>query len=101
MGTGGALLVGGLAVGAIAMGTSGDLDTCRDNPACARSDREVAIAGDVAAQAMVADVLVTTGLIAAGVGLTFYFMSGSETSDSAFMLVPTQQGVTATGLLRF
>ena len=101
MGTGGALLVGGLAAGAIAMGTSADLDTCRDNPACVRTDREVAIAGDVAAQAMAADILVTSGIIAAGVGLTLYFMSGDAPTHSAFILVPSERGVTATGLLRF
>ena len=101
MGTGGALLIGGLAAGAIAMGTSADLDTCRDNSACARTDREVAIAGDVAGQALAADILVTTGIIAAGVGLTLYFMSGDAPANSAFMLMPSERGVTATGLLRF
>ena len=36
---GGALVVGGISMGAVASQTSGNLDTCRSNPACNRTDR--------------------------------------------------------------
>ena len=37
---GGALVVGGISMGAVASQTSANLDTCRSNPACNRTDRE-------------------------------------------------------------
>ena len=100
-GGGGALLVGGLAMGAVAAGTNGDLDTCRSNPACARTEREVAIAGDVGTQALVADVLFVTGAVAASVGLALYLVSGDDADAAAFMMTPTPHGVGATGIFRF
>ena len=101
LGSGGALLVGGLAMGAVAAGTNGDLDTCRSNPACARTEREVAIAGDVGTQALVADVLFVTGAVAASVGLALYLVSGDDADGAAFMMTPTPHGVGATGIFRF
>jgi hypothetical protein len=95
-------LAGGAGVGAVAMGTSGDLDTCRANPACIRTEREVAIAGDVGSQAMVADILLVTGMVTLGVGAALYFLSRTDqATNAAFIVAPAPGGAVATGLFRF
>jgi tetratricopeptide (TPR) repeat protein len=102
MGTGAAFLVGGTGLALMAMGTSGDLDTCRENPACVRTDREVIIGNDVKAQAMLADSFIAIGAVTAGLGVALYLMSRQDKADhAAIILVPSPHGVTATGLFRF
>ena len=103
IGTGAALVLGGSITGAMAVGAKGDLDTCQGDPSCQRTTRESDLAGDVQSQAMVTDVLITTGALVAGTGLLLYFLAGDSSAPDTptVTVVPTPVGATAVGQIRF
>ena len=78
MGVGGATTLGGLLTGFMAMSADGDLQDCRSDVGCARSNQELDLANDVRGKAQMTDVLVGTGLVVAGVGLWFYLMDDDD-----------------------
>ena len=101
---GGALVVGGISMGAIASQTSDNLDTCRSNPACNRTDRELGIANDVRSQALVADILWATGSAVVVTGAVLYFfLDESKPADSVsgFHILPLHGGAAAAAGFRF
>ena len=76
MGGGGVLLVSGIIIGAVASGTESDFHaaTCAKAKASLKSDGE--------SQALAADVLMITGVAAAGTGLLIYLLSGGDDDAS-------------------
>jgi hypothetical protein len=108
MGVGGAALVGGGVTGAMALSTSGDLDDCRSNPSCDRTQEEVDLANDVSSQALMTDVLVASGVGIAVTGLVVYLMSDdtdaagqSSASAPTFGVLPTDGGGAVSGGVSF
>lgn len=78
MGTGGALVVGGVITSFLALGADGDLQDCRDDPACAFTDREVALADDVRSSALTTDILLGVGVAVAATGTVLYLMADDD-----------------------
>lgn len=109
MGLGAATLVGAGIMGALAMGTSGDLDACRADAACRRTDREVGLADDVRSGALTTDILLGAGVAIAATGVVLFFLdrkAGTDTQGAvapgpSVSVVPTAGGAAAVGLVRF
>ena len=66
MGTGGALVLGGAVAGIMALGSSGDLETCRASNDCLQTQKEADLVAQVRDDAFIADVLLWPGLAIAG-----------------------------------
>ncbi|MCA9537273.1 MAG: PEGA domain-containing protein [Myxococcales bacterium] len=102
---GGAVVAGGAVTGALAMGADGDLSDCRDDPTCARTQREVDLADDVRSQALITDVLIGSGLAIAGAGVAMYLLGGDDGPTTAggatFTVAPVEGGATAIGRFEF
>lgn len=103
MGVGGAVLVGGAVTGGIALGTSGDLDDCRTDRTCERTQKEADLADDVRSQALIGDVLIGTGAAIAAGGLVLYLLSddASEPGQGSVTVSPTAGGAAAVGRWTF
>lgn len=108
MGVGGALLAGGAVTGALALGASGDLDDCRADPSCARTDREVELADDVRGQALITDVLVWSGVAIAAGGVVLYLLAPddaaagqAEIREQSWFVTPLEGGAAAGGRFEF
>lgn len=92
VGAGGALFLGGLATGFVALGTHDDFEAARD--AAEKDDLQ----STGATQAVVADVLMAAGLLAAGTGLVWALLdvprvtSGSAAPLSSWRLAPLVSG---------
>ncbi len=100
VGVGGAALVGAAVTGALAAGADGDLQDCRDDPACERTDREVSLADDVRGQALITDILLGSGvaIAATGVALLLFADDGEEAgAEPSVYVVPTAEGGLAGG----
>ena len=68
MGTGGALVLGGAVAGIMALGSSGDLETCRASNDCLQTQKEADLVAQVRDDAFIADVLLWPGLAIANRG---------------------------------
>jgi len=76
--SGGALLVGGVIMGVVAKGTEGDFSEANT----AAEKRELQSSGKT--QALVADILMGTGIVALGAGIVWLIIdSGSDAGDSS------------------
>jgi hypothetical protein len=109
MGLGAAALVGAGVTGALVLGTSGDLDDCRGNAACRRTDREVGLADDVRSGALTTDILLGAGVAIAAAGVVLFLLDGPSTPaaegdvspGASVSLVPTIGGAAASAMVRF
>lgn len=103
MGLGGAALIGGAATGLMAFSASGDLDDCRANAACSRTQQEVAYADDVRSGALTTDILIGAGVALAATGAVLYFLDDgpAEARANAIIVTPTAGGVAAVGQFSF
>lgn len=89
MGTGGALVVGGVITSFLALGADGDLQDCRDDPTCAHTDREITLADDVRSSALTTDILFGVGVAVAATGAVVYLMADDEPARKTATGVPS------------
>lgn len=109
MGLGAAALVGAGITGALALGTSGDLDDCRADASCRRTSREVGLADDVRSGALTTDILLGAGVAIAAAGVVLFLVDrpsapateGSVDSGPSVSLVPTWGGAAASATVHF
>ena len=109
MGLGGAALIGAAVTGALASGANGDLEDCRADLACGRTQREVDLADDVKSQALTTDILLGAGLAVAATGVVLWLLDGDAPAAAAasnrgptWAIVPsTDGGLTAGASFRF
>lgn len=96
IGLGGAALAGSAVTGVLALGADGDLQDCRDDDACARTDEEKSLADDVRSQALLTDILVGSGIAIAATGVALLLFSGDEAAapgeGSAVFVAPSAEG---------
>ena len=78
IGTGGAVVLGGVVTSFLALGADGDLQTCRDDPTCNGTARESAFADDVRSNALTTDVLLGVGVAIAATGAVLYLLADEE-----------------------
>ena len=83
MGTGGALVLGGAVAGIMALGSSGDLETCRASNECLQTQKEADLVAQVRDDAFIADVLLWPGLAIAGTGVLLYLLAPDEAPKGA------------------
>ena len=105
MGIGGALVIGGTVAGVMALGSSGDLETCRASSDCLQTRKEADLVGQVRDDAFLADVLLWPGLAVAGTGVLLYLLAPDAppkgTPQTNIGIVPMRGGAAAFGQLRF
>lgn len=89
MGTGGALVLGGLVTSFMALGADGDLQDCRDDPTCAFTDQEITRADDVKSLALTTDVLIGVGAAVAATGAVLYLLADDEPARKTATGVPS------------
>lgn len=93
MGTGGAVVLGGVITSILALSADGELQDCRDDPACAFTNREVTLADDVRASALTTDILLGVGAAIAATGVVLYVLADDEPTRTPTAGVP-QVGIT-------
>lgn len=107
MGVGGLAVAGGVVTGVMALGSSGDLDDCRDDPACGRTQRELDLADDVRSRALITDVLIWSGVAIAAGGAVLYILDADAPAEvdgqaeQAWFVAPMHGGAAAVGRFRF
>ncbi len=107
MGVGGLAVAGGVVTGLLAYGASGELDDCRADPACERTQQEVDLADDVRSQAVLTDVLIWSGVAIAAGGAVLYILDADAPAavdgqaEQAWFVAPTDGGLTAVGRFLF
>jgi hypothetical protein len=101
MGTGAAALAASGVFGVLALSADGDLQDCRDDPACARTQSEVDKADAVRSKALLTDITLGTGLAIAGAGLTVFLLSDAPGTNSGVSVLPLPGGAAATGRWEF
>ena len=107
MGVGGLAVAGGVVTGVLAYGASGDLDDCRSDPGCERTQREADLAEDVRSQALVTDVLIWSGVAIAAGGAVLYILGADAPTtvdgqaEQAWFVAPMDGGAAAVGRFRF
>lgn len=107
MGVGGLAIAGGVVTGVLAYGASGELDDCRADPACERTQQELDLADDVRSQAVLTDILIWSGVAIAAGGAVLYILDADDApavdgqAEQAFFVAPTNGGAAAVGRFRF
>lgn len=88
IGTGGALVLGGVVTSFLALGADGDLQDCRDDPNCAFTARESALADDVRSSALTTDILMGAGIAIAATGTVLYLLADDAPTRKPATQVP-------------
>jgi len=107
MGVGGLALAGGVVTGVLAYGASGDLDDCRADPGCGRTQQELDLADDVRSQAMLTDILIWSGVAVAAGGAVLYILDADAPAtvdgqaEQAWFVTPMHGGAAAVGRFHF
>lgn len=106
IGLGGAAILGGAVTGVMAVGANGDLDDCRGDASCRRTQREVDLADDVRSNALMTDILVGAGVAVAATGVVLWLLDDDTDAPTAsagpiFTITPTAGGAAAFGQVAF
>jgi hypothetical protein len=101
MGTGAAALAASGVFGVLALSADGDLQDCRDDPACVRTQSEVDKADAVRSKALLTDISLGAGLAIAGAGLTVFLLSDPPGNSTGVSVLPLPGGAAATGRWEF
>jgi hypothetical protein len=101
LGTGGALVATGGVFGILANSANGELDDCRKDADCKRTDAELDKADAVKSKALLTDILLGSGIAVAGAGLAVFFMSDDPAGKPPVTIVPTIGGAAAVGAFEF
>ncbi|MCB9525680.1 MAG: PEGA domain-containing protein, partial [Myxococcales bacterium] len=109
MGLGGAALIGAAVTGALASGANGDLEDCRADLACGRTEQEVDLADDVKGKALTTDILLGAGVAIAATGVVLWLLDDgpaeganaetarSRASGPSWVILPTTDGGLSAG----
>lgn len=106
IGVGGASLITGIVLGAVALNTSSNLDECRQHELCLRRQGELDRATAVKAYALSADILMGLGLAVGAAGGVLFWLDRSHNKEPAvtspdIQVMPTQGGLMIDGRFVF
>lgn len=88
IGTGSAVVLGGIVTSFLALGADGDLQDCRGDAACAFTERESVLAEDVRSNALTTDILMGVGIAIAATGTVLYLLADDAPTRQPATQVP-------------
>ncbi|MGK0360309.1 MAG: hypothetical protein ACI9U2_002622 [Bradymonadia bacterium] len=88
IGTGSAVVLGGIVTSFLALGADGDLQDCRGDAACAFTERESVLADDVRSSALTTDILMGVGVAIAATGTVLYLLADDAPTRQPATQVP-------------
>lgn len=109
MGLGAASLIGAGITGGLTLSSDGDLDDCRSDRSCQRTQREVSLSDDVKSYALTTDILLGAGVALAATGVVLFLLDdgapaqaqGNVEAARGFGITPTQGGAAASAWMQF